>query len=216
MASENLIPNTINMNYNYTTLMTAFVKDKSILRNGISNAHPIVQSINHSGWNDFNNDEKRFILFFNFKLRDYIIAKPNNIENCQVINQGALQHNYQCPLMKTVEGSSAQVPILLGDVINNPLSRTIYSNQSGENGISQHDYALQIRTALGQMIGFCPIDVRLLNYNHPFYYEVTFNLLTSTGQLTEKKAIVGIIKYKIASGEDYVVHTGTGISEFIV
>jgi hypothetical protein len=210
----NLIENTINMNYLYTALATCLTKDPSILRNGITNETPIVQSIGHSGWDDFKNDGLRYIFFFNFKLTDWLIGTLETVVNCEIINNDKIQHNYQCPLMKTVDGK--RVPITYNDILKDPLSRTVYSKLSGYAGNSLYDFAIAGKTAHVQIISQCPVDVRLIRYNHPVYYEITYNLVTSTGEVTIKKSIVGIIKYRKVNGEENIVYFGTAIEEFIV
>lgn len=212
--SNNLIEHPSNMNYLYSALCTTLIRNPSILKNGISNLTPIIQSCNHSGWTDFNNDGRRFILFFNFKLIDYLLRTPKSIGNCEVINQGGLQHNYKCPLMKSV--NNKLVPIQLKDVLANPLSNIIFSEELGETGITQNRYAKQIYTALSQMISQCPIEVQMMKYDTPETYPATFNLITPDGQLTSKDVIICIIKYKKADGTDYVAHFGTGINEYSI
>ena len=101
------------------------------------------------------------------------------------------------------------------DVLANPLSNAVHSEQSGYPGITQYTYAKQIYTALGQMISQCPMDVELIAYNHPLFYQATFNLTTSMGEITSKDVIICVIKYKKADGKDYIAHFGTGVNEFL-
>jgi hypothetical protein len=107
-----------------------------------------------------------------------------------------------------------EVPIKLIDIINNPLSRTIYSNQSGEQGNTLYDYALRIQAAHKQNIDQCPTDVRLIKFNHPLFYTITYNLVTSNGTVTVKTSIVGLIKYRKANGEIWIAFFGTPINEY--
>lgn len=210
----NLITNTINMNYLYSALTTTLVKSPSILRNGISNLTPIVNSCIHSGWDDFRNDGMRYIFFFNFKLEDFVVGSVDTVINSEIISHCSLQHNYQCPLIKSVNGQ--QLPITLKNIIDNPLSKNSYSLHTGTNGNSLYEYAIVIRNAHVQNISQCPIDVRLINYNHPFYYEIVYNLITSNGLQTVKRSIVVLIKYKKTDGSDFIAFLGTAIQEFIV
>lgn len=213
-GENNLVTNTIHMNYTYTSLVSALTQDPSILRNGVTNQTPLIRSCSHSGWNDFNNDGLRYLFYFNFKINDWIIDSPTTISNCELICHDAVQFNYNCPLTKTINGKV--VPITLDDILKDPLSRTIYSNQSGDSGANLYEFALKIQSAHRQNIRQCPVDVRLIKYNHPVYYTIEYNLISSDGQLTVKRSIVGIIKYKKANGEDNIAFLGTAIEEYIL
>lgn len=85
--SENLIQNTIHTNYMYTALTTALTKDKSILRNGITNETPIVKSCGHSSWDDFRRDGMRYIFFINFKMNDFLVGTIDRLKKGEIINQ---------------------------------------------------------------------------------------------------------------------------------
>ena len=214
MSSLNLIEHGVNMNYIYTALVSNIIRDPNLLRNGLTNESPLIQSCSHSNWDDFKADKKRYLFFWNFRLTDWLIATPKSVVNCEIICHDQFKCNYNCPLTKIVDGKT--VPITLKDVIQNPLSRTMTSNELGDAGNTLYNYAIQIRAAHLQNLALCPIDLRLVEYNHPIYYEIVYNLVTSDGQLTIKRSIVCAIKYKKENGEDNVAFAGTAIEEYIV
>lgn len=212
--STNLITNTIHMNYTYTSLLTALTQDPSILRNGVTNQTPLIRACSHSGWNDFNNDGRRYLIYYNFKLDDWVTGSPKSLATSEIICHDAFQFNYNCPLTKTVDGKV--VPITLNDILKDPLSRTMYSNQTGNAGANLYEYAVKILSAHKQNLIKCPVDTRLIKYNHPIYYTTEYTFISSSGQPTIKSAIVGIIKYKKANGEEHVAVLGTALEEYIV
>jgi hypothetical protein len=214
MSSENLIEHSVNMNYTYTSLANTIIRDPLILRKGLTDESQLIQSCSHSSWDDFRRDKKRYLFFWNFHLNDWLIATPKSVMNCEIICHDQFKCNYNCPLIKTVDGT--RVPITLKDVIKNPLSRIMTSNELGDSGNTLYDYAIQIRSAHLQNLSLCPIDMRLIRYNHPIYYEIVYNLVTSDGRLTVKRSIVGAIKYKKENGEDYVAFFGTAVEEYVL
>lgn len=217
MSSTNVITDSVNMNYMYTALMIALTSDPSLLRNGISNETPIVHSCDHTGWESFKNDGMRYIFFINFKIQDFILGTLESLANGEIINQGAFKHNYDYSLMKTVEGK--RVPVTYNDILNDPISATQMSHQSFEEGVAGIPLATYVRQniqASQRNIGLAPVDVRNIQYNQPFYYETRYTFTTTGGQTTVKRAMIGVIKYKKANGEDYVAFVGTPINELLV
>lgn len=211
--SNSLIQNVNNMNYLFTAFTTTLVRDPTILRNGITNLTPLVQSCNHSNWEDFHTDGMNYMFCFIWDLKDYILNTPRSVINCDIINHGGLQFNYEQPLVKNVNNKI--VPVTLKDIIKNPLSKIMFSQQSGTSGGTLYDYALKIRSAHNTNLTKCPIDVLLMEYDNPTYFEIVYNLVASDGSVTTKRSMNGLIKFKSSTGVDRICMTGTGIHEYI-
>ena len=214
MSSLNLIENSVNMNYIYTALVSNIIRNHKILQKGLTAESPLIQSCSHSNWDDFKADKKRYLFFWNYRLTDWLILTPKSVINSELICHDQFRLNYNCPLTKIVDGKT--VPITLKDIIKNPLSRTMTSNELGDAGNTLYDYAMQMLAAHSRNLSLCPIDMRLVEYNHPIYYEIVYNLVTSDGQLTVKRSIMCAIKYKKENGEDNIAAIGTAIEEYIV
>lgn len=211
--SSSLIENVNNTNYLFTAFTTTLIRNPTILRNGITNLTPLVQSCNHSSWNDFEADGKNYMFCFIWDLKDYIINTPKSVVNCDIINHGGIQFNYDCPLVKNVNNKF--VPITLKDIIQNPLSRIMFSKESGTSGGTLYDYALRIRSAHNTNLTKCPIDVVLMKYDNPTYYEFVYNLIASDGSVTTKRSMSSVIKFKSSTGVDRICIAGTGIHEYV-
>ena len=203
----------VNMNYIYTALMTYMIRHPSVLKNGITKYTPIIQACDHTGWLDFQQDGLRYTFVDTFTLDDFVTGTKESLSNVNLITNGSFQHNYNHPLVKTVNGKI--VPITLKDILEDPASKQTYSNNYGTNGSTLYDYAVATDNASETIINECPIDVRLISYGHPVYYTHTYYLLDGNGNQTTKEAIIGIIKYKNDKGVPMIFFAGTPIREFI-
>ena len=208
-----LLKEPVNMNYTYTALMTYFLRNPNILKKEMTKYTPIIQSCDHSGWDDYRRDGQRYIFVSTFTLEDFCMCTPESISRGTKITNGELQHNYNHPLVKTVNGGL--YPVTLKDILDDPASKTTYSNQYGKNGNTLYSYALKSLTALTGILSECPIDLRLVSYNHPIYYIHTYHLLDGNGRETTKQSIFGLIKYLDSTGKTMVLYTGTPIVEYI-
>jgi hypothetical protein len=209
----NLLGETVYMNYMYIALMTYIAMNPSILKTNLTKYTPIIKSCDHSGWDDYRNDGQRYIFVSTFTIEDFLLATPLSISRGTKITNGELQHNYNHPLVKTVNG--VVVPVTLEDIMNDPASKETYSNQYGRSGNSLYDYALKSLTALCSIVKECPVDMRLVKYNHPIYYLHTYHLLDGNGRETTKKSVFGLIKYKSVEGNDMIFYSGTPVVEYL-
>lgn len=216
MSSSNiqLISNTIQINYIFTAMICTLLKDPSILRKGVTNLTPLIRSCSHNSWTDLNTDGLRYIFFYDMRLSDFVTGTLESIGNANIVSLESVQHNYNYPLMKVVNGVA--VPVTINDILHNPASTSMHSNQSGSSGSTVYDYMLQGRINVHAIASQCPSIIQLVNYNKMINYEYEYNLIASNGQPTKKRSIIGVMKYKRENGEDWVMLSGTGISEYIV
>lgn len=209
-----ILENAININYLYNALITVVLNNPSILRNGITKYTPIIRSCDHTGWDDFRRDGLRYTFVDTFRLEDFVVASPETMRYVNLITNGSFQHNYNHPLVKIVNG--VVVPITLDDILKDPASKTTYSNQFGEQGNTLFAYSEATLTAFCGVAKECPIDVRLIAYNHPVNWFHTYNLLDGNGNVTIKKSILTVIKYKDLQERDMIFFAGTPYEEYIL
>lgn len=212
MSVTHLINEPVWMNYTYTALITYIVRNPFFIKRLLKNKSQIIQACSHSSYEDFLADERRYIFFSNFKLSDYLTAKWDTIGDGEIIMQDQIQINYGYPLTKKIRG--IDVPITMHDIIRDPLSTTIYSQSEGTSGSSLYDYAMTCRRSLTSTAKQCPIDLRLVQYDHPVHYISEYDFIAPDGTITKKHSVVCVIKYKNDNNQDYVVSIGTGIREY--
>lgn len=204
------IPFPVSENFKTQTLGYKFTVDKNFLKKKISPDDQIFLDIRNRTYPIFEQNFYQYQFVYIIDLDSFVNPTPEKMRNVQHVSHDQIRLNFQTNLI--LENGETITP---GYILDHPNVGNKYSIQAKKQGIQLKDYELYVINGLPEILSLWPVDMRLVDYNHPEFNISEFNYIDLYGNETKKTGTFSAIKYVDYEFKDKVLFWGTGLKEFI-
>lgn len=215
------IPFPVTSNHKFQIFNFAVVNDPTLSTQKVNPNYPPINKINNHSYEMMKENSYKYTACQLFDLDAFADPSIEKTKLTEIIAHDQIRFNFNTKLILPNKQT-----IRYGDILNDPTSYNTYSIQYGKEGINLQTYINILIEALYQHVIQCPVDMRLVDYDHPVFYTVDYIFTDLKGNKTIKTSTNAAYKFiqHTCNKKDgakcnccsKVLRWGTGLEEFYV